>query len=234
MRNDVAIVFAGVLLSLCVSSAAADALPRQVSVTGTATLTAAPDRASVSLGIQARNLSLDAARDRVAKVAGNFLGLCRQLGIPENKVQTTALTMRPEYRWDPNGREQEFAGYFVQRSLTVELQDLELLGQLIEGAVDTGVNEVSPPRLDSSQRQRLHREALAKAAEDARANAETLATALGAKLGPVRLINAENIGRPPQPMPMRAQMAESADAAATYQPGDIRFDAQVNATFDLQ
>jgi uncharacterized protein YggE len=234
MRYQALSVLATAWLCVCAHSALAEELPRQVNVTGRASLSATPDLATVSLGIQARNPSLEAARGRVAKVAGDFLTLCRKLGIAENKIQTTALTMRPEYRWDPNGREQQFTGYFVQRSLTVELTDLELLGKLIEGAVDAGVNEVSPPQLDSSQRRQLLREALATAAEDARANAETLATALGARLGPVRQINADDVGGPPQPMMMRVQMAEAADAAATYQAGDIRFEARVNATFDLE
>lgn len=211
-----------------------DEPPRQVNVTGTASLTATPDRAVITLGIQARNPSLPAARDKVTKVAENFLTLTRKLGIPKKDIQTTGLTMRPEYRWNRDGQKQEFTGYFVQRSLTVELADLELLGKLIEGAVDAGVNEVSPPQLDSSRRRELHREALAKAAEDARANAEVLATTLGASLGPVRSVSSADMGGIPRPMQARVMMAESADAAATYQAGDIRFEARVNASFDLE
>lgn len=234
MRHAFLMILSLSWLILATPVYADDEPPPQVNVTGSASLTAAPDRAVITLGIQARNPSLAAARDKVAKVAGEFLELCRKLGIPKKDVQTTGLTMRPEYRWNRDGQKQEFTGYFVQRSLTVELEDLELLGKLIEGAVDAGVNEVSPPRLDSSRRRELHREALAKAAADARASAEVLATTLGATLGPVRSISAADSARPPQPVMMRAQMAESADAAATYQAGDIRFDARVNVTFDLE
>lgn len=221
-------------LGTATTLAADEALPRQVSVSGTASLTATPDRASISLGIQARNRSLTAARNRVASVAEDFLVLTRKLGIAEKEIQTTGLTMRPEYRWNQDRREQEFVGYFVQRSLTVQLEDLELLGKLIEGAVDAGVNEVSPPRLDSSRRPELHREALALAAADARANAEVLARSLDANLGTVRQISASNA--PPRPMATggRVMMAEAADATATYQTGDIRFEARVNAIFDLE
>ena len=234
MRQAFPTILTLLWLAFAMPAAADDEPPRQVNVTGTASLTAAPDRAVITLGIQARNPSLAAARDKVTKVAGEVLELTRKLGIAKKSVQTTGLTMRPEYRWNRDGQKQEFTGYFVQRSLTVELEDLELLGQLIEGAVDAGVNEVSPPQLDSSRRRELHREALAKAAEDARANAEVLARTLGATLGPVRSISAADIGGPPRPMQARVMMAESADAAATYQAGDIRFDARVNVSFDLE
>lgn len=234
MRNAFPILLA--LSSLVLSGAgyADDEPPREVNVTGVASLTATPDQAVVTMGIQARNPSLAAARERVGKVAGAFLDLTRKLGIDKKHVQTTGLTMRPEYRWNRDGQKQEFTGYFVQRSLTVQLKDLDLLGKLIEGAVDAGVNEVSPPQLDSSRRRELHRETLAKAAEDARANAEVLAQTLGAKLGPVRSISAADMGGPPRPMQARVMMAESADVAATYQAGDIKFEARVNATFDLE
>lgn len=234
MRQAFSPLLALAWLAIAAPAVADEAPPRQVNVTGSASLTATPDRALVSLGIQARNPSLEAARERVATVAGDFLALTRKLGIPEKRVQTTGLSMRPEYRWDPKGREQQFTGYFVQRSLTVELEDLDLLGKLIEGAVDAGVNEVSPPQLDSSRRKELHREALALAAKDARANAQVLADTLDARLGPVRQISASDMGRPPMPMQARAMMAESADAAGSYQAGDIRFDARVNVSFDLE
>ncbi len=234
MRNAFLILLALSCLVLSGAGYADEEPPRQVNVTGVASLTATPDRAVITMGIQARNPSLAAARERVGKVAGEFLDLTRRLGIDKKHVQTTGLTMRPEYRWNRDGQKQEFTGYFVQRSLTVQLEDLDLLGKLIEGAVDAGVNEVSPPQLDSSRRRELHRETLAKAAEDARANAEVLAQTLRATLGPVRSISAADMGGPPRPMQARVMMAESADVAATYQAGDIKFEARVNVTFDLE
>lgn len=229
------LIFVSTLPLLAWSLALADeSPPRQVHVSGTASVSAAPDQAVVQFGIQSRQASLAAAREQVSRVAGRFLALARKLGIPEQKVQSSALTVRPEYRWDKDGQEQQFAGYYVQRSLRVELDKLDLLGELIEGAVDAGVNEVSPPQLDSSRGRALHREALEQAAADARANAEVLARSLDAQLGPVAQISASEVGRPPTPVLMRAQALESADASATYQAGEIRFEARVDASFYLQ
>ncbi|MGI9330517.1 MAG: SIMPL domain-containing protein [Gammaproteobacteria bacterium] len=211
-----------------------DQPPRQVNVNGSAVIMASPDQATLRLGIQSRNKDLQAAREQVARVAGDFLQLTRKLGIDESQVQTTGLSLRPEYRWDREAQKQDFAGYFVQRSLQVELKDIELLGELIEGAVNTGVNEVSPPVLGSSRRQELEREAMALAAKDAQANAQVLATALKAKLGQVRQISAMDSRRPPAPVAMRAMAMEAdSSAAPTYQTGDIRFESRVNASFDL-
>jgi uncharacterized protein YggE len=204
-----------------------------VAVSGSASVTAPPDRARVAMGVQARGTDMTGARSQVAAVSNRFLRFCEQLGIPANKVQTTGLTLRPEYRWNEEMREQQFAGYLVQRQLEVELDDLELLGRLIEGAVDAGVNQVSPPVLDSTRRDTLEREALAAAAAEARANAQVLAKSLDARLGPVQQINASDMGGPPVPM-MRTMAMEADDGGAgSYRAGDLRFEARVDVVFEL-
>jgi len=122
----------------------------------------------------------------------------------------------------------------VQRQLVVQLEDLELLGELIEGAVDSGVNQVSPPQLDSSRRKDYERQALAAAALDARANAEVLATSLDAELGELRNVEAvQNFGGPRPMMRAGAMAMEAESAAETYQAGELRFEARVNAEFGI-
>jgi hypothetical protein len=116
------------------------------------------------------------------------------------------------------------------------VRDLEQLGPLLERAVDAGVNQVNDPVLDSSKRKSLEREAMAKAVEDARLNAETLAKAAGARLGPVRMLNGAS-SAPPMPMYRRGPMvmadAAAAPPAETYQPGEMKFSAMVGAEYDL-
>jgi uncharacterized protein YggE len=99
------------------------------------------------------------------------------------------------------------------------------------------VNQVGDPVLDSSRRKEIEREALAKAVEDARLNAETLARSAGAKLGPVRALASSSVP-PIVPMYRRQMMAADAMAAApppeaAYATGEMKFTATVNAEFDL-
>jgi uncharacterized protein YggE len=119
--------------------------------------------------------------------------------------------------------------------MRVEVDDLDKLGKLVEGAVAAGVNQVSPPQLDSSRRDALHREALAMAAKDARANADVLAKTLGAKLGdPISIADSRPAPQPPVPYARMATAAMESDSAATYSAGDLRFSATVTVVFDLE
>ena len=78
----------------------------------------------------------------------------------------------------------------------------------------------------------MEREALAKAAKDAKAQAQVLADALDVRLaGPLTVTSGS--AQPPQPVPHMAlrMSAESADASQGYETGQIAIRAMVNAVF---
>lgn len=209
--------------------------PRIVSVAGQGEVQAEPDRALVTLGVESRKPKLEAARGEVARSVDAVLKLTRELNIDPKLVRATRVNVQPEYNWDNGARERNLIGYYVSRQIEVDLRDLEKLGQLIERATDLGVNQLGDPRLDSSKRRDLERDALAKAVEDARANAEAVAKAAGGKLGAARTIAATSEYAPP-PMPMmrvKAMAAQAADASQTYQSGQMSFTGRVQIEYDL-
>jgi len=218
------------LASVCTM---ADDMARTVSVTGTGQVSAVPDRAAVQMSIVSRAKELDVAQAGAAKVTAAVLSLTDKLDIKRNKVDTTGATVRPDYRWNRETEQQELRGYIAERHMNVRVDDLDSLGKLVEGAVAAGVNQVSPPQLDSSRRKAMHREALAIAAKDARANAEVLAGTLGAKLGdPISITDGSAPPQPPVPQLRMAQAMES-DSAATYNAGDLTLTATVSVVFEL-
>jgi uncharacterized protein YggE len=214
--------------------AADDTRPRTVNVSGIGEVAAEPDLAHVTLGVEARKPTLAEARTEVSATIDRVLKLTQDLRIDPKQVNATRVQVQPEYNWNPKDRKRVLLGYVVRRQVQVELRDLEQLGPLLERAVDAGVNQVGDPALDSSRRKDLEREAMSLAVQDARLNAEALAKAAGVRLGPVRSLNGSASG-PPMPM-FRSQVA-MADAAAppeaNYQPGEMKFNASVNAEYDL-
>jgi uncharacterized protein YggE len=228
------------LCALLASSVAVGAeveRPRTISVSGQGEIRAEPDRALVTLGIEARKPKMEEARAEVSKTVDAVLKLTRDLKIDQKYVSTTRVNIQPEYNWDQNTRERNLIGYFVSRQIEVDLRDLDKLGQLMEKSFDLGVNQVGDPRLDSSKRRDLEREALAKAVADAKLNAEAVGKAAGARIGAPRTISASS-GFVPPPMPMmkaqamRAEMA-SDSAAGSYQSGQMGFNGTVQVEYDL-
>ena len=229
------LILASVLLAGTAAQAQQVEQPRTIGVSGQGEVRAEPDRATVTLGVEARRPKLEDARAAVAKTVDAVLKLTRELKIDPKLVRSTRVNVQPEYNWGAgNANERTLIGYYVARQVEVELHDLEKLGQLLERATDLGVNQMGDPRLDSSKRQDLVREALAKAVGDARQNAEVIAKAAGARLGNARTINANTeLTQPPVPMARAIAMEAKAAGGAPYQSGEMTFNATVNVQYDL-
>lgn len=228
-------ILAGAVGLLIASGALADdARLRLITVGGEADVSAPPDRADVPLAVEASEKSLADAQRRATEGVERVLALCDQLGIARAQVRSAQAVVQPQYESGALSSRPRIVGYVASREMVVDLRDLSKLGALLEGAIDAGANRVTPPTFGSSRRDDLQRGALAKAAEDARANAQAIAKTLGVKLGPLHTLTANESGGEPVPMvyAMRAKAADSS-AAESYSPGEIKFHASVTASFDL-
>jgi uncharacterized protein len=233
-----AVILCGLLAALAIptgSALAESGRTGTVSVDGQGEVTAQPDMARVTLGVEARRPGLAEARATVTAAVDRLLALTVELGIEAKHVNATGLQVQPDYTWNQQTQKQVLQGYLVSRQVEVELRDLEKLGTLMERAVSAGANQVGGATLDSTHRKELERQAMALAVQDARRNAETLARAAGAELGAVRALNASS--SPPQ-MPMYRMAAADMPAGApppeaTYQAGDMTFTARVSAEYEL-
>lgn len=229
---------ASAVLSMWLWIAPAGAVDRIVAVSGSGEILAEPDRATVLLGIEARKPQLATARTEVGRGVDAILKLTRDLKIDPKYVRTTRLNVQPEYDWNNPERQRKLIGYYVLRQVEIDLRDLDQLGTLLERAVSLGANQVGEAQLDSTRRRDFERQALAKAIEDAKLNADAAAKASNTKLGAVRSINTSGAVSPPMPMAyertmLKASMASDAGRAETYQIGQMSFSATAQVVYDL-
>ncbi len=223
-------------IALTFFQGAAMADDRTVTVSGNGEISAAPDIAIMNLGVEARGSDQKATQRDVEKIVRDFIAACDDLGVPKRNIKTAQLSIRPEYDWS-KGNSRRLIGYYVHRSLEVKLEDLSMLGLLMEQATDLGVNQAQSPQLQSSRKDELLREALAKAATNARLNAQTVATTLDAKVGKVRKISTTNVSflppQGPRMMAMESRSAKSGGGADTFETGEVKYSADVTVEFDL-
>jgi hypothetical protein len=102
---------------------------------------------------------------------------------------------------------------------------------LIDAAAEAGANQISGPGLSSSNADALYRQALAKAVDDARLNAEVLAKAAGRPLGAITTIVE---GGTSQPGPLYREAAQATDSSTPIVPGERETSATVSVTFSLR
>lgn len=226
------ILFIAILLSVT-ACVAAEETPKRITVSGSGSAPATPDRASLSMSIEVRDKSLEVAQKQAADVTARVLAVTDGLKIDRSRVDTTGASVRADYRYNRNTEQQEFRGYIATRNITVEFRDLENLAPVIEGAVSAGVNQVSPPRLFSTKEKEAYRQALENAAKDARANAQRLADSLDVSLGSAISVSGSPGGFPPAQRGFANAMAMESDALATYSAGDQTIRANVTVIFEI-
>ncbi len=167
-----------VALTFCAAAAAHDeARPRLLTVGGEGEVEVAPDRADVSFAVEASEKNLADAEKIVSAGVARLLKLCESLGVPKSAVRSAQLNVHPQYDSGVVSSRPRIVGYMVSRQVDVDLRDLSKLGKLLQGAVESAANRVSGVAFGSSKKDEHQRAALALAAQDARANAEVLASA---------------------------------------------------------
>jgi len=229
-------IFSLILILVSTAAFAANEVPNTISVSGFGSVETPPDRATLVLSIMSRENTVEAAQSGASEVSARVLELTDDMDIPDNRVDTMAATVQPNYRWDPKENTQVLDGYMASRQMRIEVHDLDKVGELIEQAVKVGVNQVMPPQLESSKSRQAYRDALERAAADAKMNAERIAESLGLTLGNAIQVNTSSPYQPPV-MYGRAQaigmeMASNLAAPQTYNAGDMTVSATVNVVFE--
>ncbi|WP_263809080.1 SIMPL domain-containing protein [Salinibacter sp.] len=221
-----------------VPAAAQDDNRSTVSVSGEGRVTTQPDQAVVRFGVATRAETAGEARTQNARAAKTAMNAVRGLDVPEEKMRMERLRLQPRYEYNDEENRRELVGYEATRRVTVELDRLEVVPQLVADVVEGGANELDGIDYRLSDRSQFRNEALQEAARAAREKARLLAATLDAQLGSVRTINEQSFDFVrPQPRLARTEMAKAGDAAQAepdaYAAGEIEVSAQVQVTFDL-
>ena len=211
---------------------------RHVAVSGQGEVTIAPDRARVQLGVTRTKPDLLAAETEVNAVVRAYLTEARALGLKDEHVNSSGVSIQPEYVWEEKDRANRLVGYRVSRDIEVVVLKLDQLGDVVLRATKVGVNQVQPPQLEYSKARDIQSQAMVKAALDAQARAKLLAETLGMKLGAVHQLSAsENSPNPPMPKMMMMRSDAAGNGGGNQEmginPGELRYGAIVNAEFEL-
>ncbi len=204
---------------------AQDAAPTQDSITvsGVGSVDAVPDEATMSFGAETRRPTAQAAVAANADVMRKILNALRQAGGRELATQWVSV-----YQYtDESG---QVNGYAASNSVAA-VSDIDDAPALIDAAAEAGANQISGPGLSSSNADALYRQALAKAVDDARLNAEVLAKAAGRSLGAITTIVE---GGTSQPGPLYREAAQATDSSTPIVPGERETSATVSVTFSLR
>lgn len=226
------------VLALSVTAVQAGPIdPHTIVVAGYAEVNVKPDHAIVDIGIVTSNtVTSEALKANDVKMR-RVIDAIKALGIANSKMQTSQFTIEAQHprMKDGYGEDQNVTlGYQVTNKLTVLVEDIDKVGNVIDAAVKAGANAMNSVSFDTSNRRECFNQALAAAVRNARHYAEIMASAENAKVGKMVSItdltqfgtSGYNYAPPPPPPPppppvlgtmvLPGQIVVHADVMVTY------------------
>jgi uncharacterized protein YggE len=154
--------------------------PKVVRVVGTAEVKVVPDRAVIEIGVEKQNANAVVAKQLADRAARSLLASLHANGVDDNDVQTTFLTLRPQFDYRKGMR----ISYFVAaQTMSVTVRDLAKLDSLLESVIKAGGNWVNSIEYETSDLRKYRDQARDLAVKAAREKAKALAQALGQDIG---------------------------------------------------
>jgi uncharacterized protein len=225
---SVLLLSAALVLPLAAPGLAEDTPTRTISVTGTGTIEAAPDMATLMIGVTTQGTT--AAEALTANTAATEAVIARLTasGIEARDMQTSNLMINPNWTGYDSSTP-TIAGYVASNMLTVRVRKLESTGSVLDAAVADGANTLNGLTFGLADPEPAYNEARKEAVADARAKAELLAAAAGVSLGGVMSIIDNGAMTDPAPMYREAVSAAPVPVVG----GELGLIANVMVTFAI-
>ncbi len=203
-----------------------------VTVSGSATVRAAPDRALVSITAESRAKRPREAQEQNARAMTGAREAIAAAGIPDSALRTTQIHLGPEFDWVDG--QQRLRGYLARNTIEVRVDKLGDLGGLLDAVVGAGATSISGIAFDLADREALERQALTSAVRNARARAEAMAAGAGREIA--HIVRIEDGARAAAPEPRMYAMArvQMESVETPVAPGELEITASVTLTAALK
>src|SRR3989338_361287 len=208
-----------------------------LNVSGSSTIEALADEASVYIGIETLKKAAEESKNENSEISEKVLNALEYAGINKENIETSSYNIYPEYDWSNNN--QELKGYKTSNILKITTKDFDEIGKIVDVSIDNGATLIQSINFELSEEKqnKLKQEAISKASEDARAKAEATVQGLDSELGRVKQVTVSDYNY----YPYQYFLAESgggieeARKAADIEiaPRKLEVTANINVVFEL-
>ncbi len=156
-------------------------------VTGEGKVTAVPDVAILTLGIEAQAVDVATAQAKASEAMDKVMQALEDQGIAKEDIQTVYFNISEVTKWDSFKEETQVTGYRVTNTVNAKVREVEKAGEVIDAVVIAGgdmirINNIAFTVDEPSP---YYKQARDLAITYAKEKAEQLASGTGIKLGRV-------------------------------------------------
>lgn len=207
-----------------------------ITVTGTASESISPDKATIILSIETTDKTAQNAVINNSKKADKVVCSLKDILKSDQgeTIKTSSYTLYPVYEYIENKRRNELTGYTASNQLTITTKQIKNIGTIIDKAVSDGANRVQSINFEVDKSESYCKKLLAKASADAKDQATTIAQALGVKIIGIKQVTTNcNSDQPYPRIFAKGLMMETAAAAPStpIEAGEIKLNSSVTVEF---
>jgi len=107
-------------------------------VNGEGKVTAVPDVAVLSLGIESQELTVAEAQARASEAMDKVMKALKDAGIDDKDIQTQYFNIQKVTRWDSDKQEEIVIGYRVTNTVTAKVRKVDEAGSVIDAVAAAG------------------------------------------------------------------------------------------------
>lgn len=183
-----------------------DFTPMTISVEAEGKVTAAPDIAVVSFGVQTgRQTSAQEAMRILSDRMQQVIDAVKKDGIEEKDITTDSLSLSPAYDWKDG--QQIPRGFEANQSLHVKVRNLDKIGAVLSTVTGAGANQIGGVDFTIDDPESLRAMAREKAIQKAETKAKQLAEQLGKRIKRLKGFSEGGGYVPPMPYATKANIA---------------------------
>src|SRR5581483_4104185 len=220
-----------------------------VSTSGTATTKVAPDKFSVTVGVETNGTTAEEAASKNADLMAKVMAALKALGVKDSQISTSNYNVYPVYDYRPMNKmcidiypqppecqpQQQITGYRASNSVTVTLdvQGSIDAGKVIDASIKAGANNVNVVYFFiSPEKQQEIRDGLIKdAIANARHRADVAASALEMQVSGVQSVNLNDVYFPIYYGKADAGVVSASGAPTPIMPGEQDISTSVSVIF---
>lgn len=195
---------------------------KTISVTGSAVSSVKPDMVIVQLGVETQEKTAKEALRSNSNMMSQTIDAIKKIGITEDEISTSTLNIYPVYEGHQDKETGVYTtvlvGYKASNILSIHTKKMDKAGDIIDAAVDSGVNRVDSIMfaLSPETQLKVKDDLLEQAVLNAKSKAEKALSPLDYQIIGVKMVSLNESYPTPYPMPEYAYAKGAAmDSAPT-------------------
>lgn len=203
---------------------------RVVSVQGTGEVTVKPDMATINIGVQTEDVDAAKAQSENAVLMDKINKAIKALGVKEDELQTSQYNI---YKNRNYGEMNEEEYYVVSNTLTVTVNDIDKVGDIIDASSKAGANRINSINFGVKDEAKYYQEALKNAMSSAKGKATTIMATFGKKPGlPYNVSEANYYGGVVRANYAMDMAMEKSSVSTPIEAGDLTITANISVQYD--